>query len=67
MQTNSQRQHILSSIQDFFDAEAKRRKQGRCENCGSSMQFLDAQFQLYGTPMTWSVRLPFCQACESDT
>jgi len=67
MQTNSQRHRILSSIKDLFDAEAERRKQGLCEHCGSSMQFLDAQFQLYGTPITWQIRLPFCQVCESDT
>ncbi len=67
MQTNFQGQRILDSIKDFFDAEAKRRKPGLCEHCGSSMQFFDAQFQLYGTPTTWRIHLPFCQDCESDT
>lgn len=66
MQTNSHRRQILSSIKDFFDLESKRRKPGRCEHCRSAMQFLDAQFQLYGTLMTWRVRIPFCPACESE-
>src|SRR5437867_953761 len=66
VQANSHQQEILGSIEDFFDIESKRRKPGLCECCGSSMQFLNAQFQLYGTPMTWRVRVPFCPACESE-
>src|SRR5712692_7017597 len=65
METNSLRQQVLNSIKNFFDIESNRRKTGLCENCGSSMQFLDAQFQLYGTPTRWRMRVPFCATCES--
>jgi hypothetical protein len=66
VQTNLQGQQILRSIENFFEAESKRKKPKLCEHCGSSLQFLDAQFQLYGTPMTWKAWLSFCPACESD-
>lgn len=66
MQTDSQQQQILRSIENFFEAESQRKKPRLCEHCGSSLQFLDAQFQLYGTPKTWKARLSFCPACESD-
>ena len=66
MQTSSVTPEIVNAIQDFFDAESRRCRPGLCERCGSSMQFLDAQFQLYGTPMAWKAQLSFCPACESD-
>ncbi len=66
MQTNVHSQQVLQSIKKFFDAESKRRSPGLCKACGSSMQFLDAQFQLYGTPTTWKAWLSFCPTCDSD-
>jgi len=66
VQTNSQRQRILRSIENFFDAESQRKKPRLCERCGSSLQFLDAQFQLDGTPLIWKADLSFCPACEPD-
>jgi len=66
VQTNSERQQTLRAIENFFDAESKRVKPRLCEHCGSSLQFLDAQFQLYGTPLIWKAGLSFCPACESD-
>jgi hypothetical protein len=66
VQTNSERQQTLRAIENFFDAESKRVKPRLCEHCGSSLQFLDAQFQLYGTPLIWKAGLSFCPACEPD-
>ena len=66
MQPSFATPEVLNAIQDFFDAESKLCTPGLCERCGSSLQFLDAQFQLYGTPMRWKAQLSFCPACESD-
>jgi len=66
VQTDAQRRKTLRSIENFFDAESKRTKPRLCAHCGSSLRFLDAQFQLYGTPLTWKTGLSFCPACESD-
>ena len=66
MQTNSQKQQILSSVKDFFDAESKSRKPKLCEHCTSSMEFFEAQFCLYGTSMTWKISVPFCPVCDQE-
>ncbi len=64
MQTNFHTASLLDSIKTFFDTESQRDKQRLCTSCGSSMQFLDAQFQLYGTETKWNVLIPFCPICE---
>jgi hypothetical protein len=63
MQTNSEIASLLDCIKNFFP-ESEGEKQQLCTNCGSSMRFLDAQFQLFGTEMKWDVSLPFCPICD---
>jgi hypothetical protein len=55
---------LLESIKKFLDSQTLDCKPRLCEDCGTSMQFLEAKLWLYGTTMSRSVLLRFCPRCE---
>ena len=55
---------VLQSIKDFLTEESTHSKPRQCWRCGLSMQFVDANFLLRDSAMSWNVSLPFCPVCD---
>jgi hypothetical protein len=41
--------------------------QGECEKCGGVLVNIDAQFWLYEDGQHWTLKLPLCATCDSET
>ena len=57
---------IIVSIENLFNAQLARPKQGRCSHCRSDMKHLDVHFWLHGSRKGWRVSVPFCPSCEPE-
>jgi hypothetical protein len=57
---------VIVTIENFFNAQSARPKQGRCSHCRSDIKHLDVHFWLYGSEDGWRVSVPFCPTCEPE-
>jgi hypothetical protein len=55
----------LPSIIDFLARGSSSAKQ-ICDQCHSSMKFLNGHFCIYGTNRKWNLSLPFCPLCDAE-
>jgi hypothetical protein len=52
---------LLQTVNDFFTLE---RSEKDCAQCHSRVQYLEADFWIYGTSRKWRLSIPFCPLCD---
>jgi hypothetical protein len=57
---------VLQSIKDFLTDESTHSKPRQCRLCGLAMRFVEANFLLRDSEMSWNVSLPFCPVCDRE-
>jgi len=64
METTSNAE-FLQSFKDFFDRKSTiLLEPTKCEWCGSTLEYFDAQFWFYENEKEWTIPLRFCPSCD---
>jgi hypothetical protein len=56
---------LLQTIEKFFSTLPAAYEQHQCLRCGATVDFVPAQFRLYGTDVQYTGFVPFCPSCDS--